>query len=122
MKTGLKKKAPPALNEVEKSSGNVFADLGLADPEAHLARAQLAQQISDAIAEQQLTQTQAAALLGIDQPKISALIRGKLSGFSTDRLLRCLNALGRHVEILIHAKRSSRGAPGINVRAARRAS
>jgi predicted XRE-type DNA-binding protein len=86
---------------VERSSGNVFADLGLENPEALLAKAELVQRIADIIAERKLTQARAAKLLGIDQPKVSALLRGKLDGFSTDRLFRFLNALGRDVEIVI---------------------
>ena len=60
--------------------------------------------ICDIIAERKLTQTKAARLLGIDQPKVSALIRGKLDGFSLDRLFRFLNALGRDVEIVVRAR------------------
>ena len=90
---------------VEESSGNVFADLGLKNPEELLAKAELVQRITDIIAERKLTQVRAAKLLGIDQPKISALLRGKLDGFSTDRLLRFLNALGSNVEIIIHPAR-----------------
>jgi predicted XRE-type DNA-binding protein len=90
-------------HDVRKSSGNVFADLGLANPEELLVKAELVHQISVLIAEQNLTQTQAASLLGIDQPKISALLRGKLAGFSTDRLFRFLNALGSNVEIRVTA-------------------
>ena len=63
------------------------------------------QRIADAIAERKLTQAQAADILGIDQPKVSALVRGKLEGFSIDRLLRFLNALGRDVEIIVSAAR-----------------
>jgi len=70
-----------------------------------LAKAQLAQRICEIIAERKLTQTKAASLLGIDQPKISALMRGKLDGFSADRLFRFLNALGRDVEIVIRPAR-----------------
>jgi len=90
---------------IEQSSGNVFADLALKNPEEMLAKAQLAQRICDIVAERKLTQTKAASLLGIDQPKISALMRGKLDGFSTDRLFRFLNALGRDVEIVIRPAR-----------------
>ena len=91
---------------IEESSGNVFADLGLTAPEELLAKAELVQRIADIIAERKLTQVRAAKLLGIDQPKVSALLRGKLDGFSTDRLFRFLNALGRDVEIVIRpAKR-----------------
>ncbi len=90
---------------VEQSSGNVFADLALENPQEMLAKAELVQRICDIIAERKLTQTQAASLLGIDQPKISALMRGKLDGFSIDRLFRFLNAFGRDVEILIRPAR-----------------
>jgi predicted XRE-type DNA-binding protein len=90
-----------ATIQAEESSGNVFADLGLPDPEGCLARAELTLRICDIIAERKLTQAAAAAILGIDQPKVSALMRGKLTGFSTGRLLRYLSALGSDVEIII---------------------
>jgi predicted XRE-type DNA-binding protein len=86
---------------IEESSGNVFADLGLENPEELLAKAELVQRICDVIAERKLTQAGAAGLLGVDQAKFSSLMRGKLGGFSTDRLFRFLNALGRDVEIQI---------------------
>ncbi|HEY2158649.1 MAG TPA: helix-turn-helix transcriptional regulator [Isosphaeraceae bacterium] len=92
-------------DEVEESSGNVFADLDLPDPEEILAKAELARRICDLLAERRLTQAKAAAVLGVDQPKVSALMRGKLDGFSTDRLFRFLNALGRDVEIVIRPAR-----------------
>jgi predicted XRE-type DNA-binding protein len=85
--------------QVHPSSGNVFEDLGLPNPEELLLKAQLAAQIGSLISARQLTQSEAAGLLGIDQPKVSALLRGKLSGFSTERLFRFLNALGSNVEI-----------------------
>jgi predicted XRE-type DNA-binding protein len=83
------------------STGNVFADLGLPNAEELMIKAELAHQISELIEVRQLTQTAAAELLGIDQPKVSALMRGKLSGFSVERLFRFLNALGNNVEIHI---------------------
>jgi predicted XRE-type DNA-binding protein len=89
--------------QVHPSSGNVFADLGLPNPEELLLKAQLAEQIGLLISARHLTQSEAAGLLGIDQPKVSALLRGKLSGFSTERLFRFLNALGSNVEIRIVA-------------------
>src|SRR5215831_15363972 len=92
---------------IEESSGNVFADLGLKNPDELLAKAELVQRIADIIAERKLTQTRTAKLLGIDQPKVSALLRGKLDGFSTDRLFRFLNALGRDVEIVIRPAKQS---------------
>jgi predicted XRE-type DNA-binding protein len=95
---------------IEKSSGNVFADLGLKNPEELLAKAELVQRICDIIEARKLTQVRAAKLLGIDQPKVSALMRGKLDGFSTDRLFRFLNALGSDVEIVIRPARRGREA------------
>ena len=86
---------------VKSSSGNVFAYLGLLDSDELLIKAKLADQISDIIAQRKLTQTDAAELLGVDQPKVSALVRGKLSGFSVERLFRFLNVLGSNVEIRI---------------------
>ncbi len=88
---------------VTESSGNVFADLGISEPEEELAKAQLATRIRQAIKRKRLTQVQAAQRLGIDQPKVSALINGRLTGFSSDRLLRCLAALGQDVEIVIRS-------------------
>ncbi len=101
----VQKKKGENLVPIERSSGNVFADLGLKNPEELLAKAELVQRIADIIAERKLTQVRAAKLLGIDQPKVSALLRGKLEGFSTDRLFRFLNALGRDVEIVIRPAR-----------------
>jgi predicted XRE-type DNA-binding protein len=89
--------------EVHSSSGNVFADLGLSNPDELLIKAELVHRISELIAERKLTQSEAADVLGVDQPKVSALMRGKLSGFSTERLFRFLNALGNNVEIRIIA-------------------
>lgn len=87
--------------EVSSSSGNIFEDLGLPESGELLVKAKLASQISDIVSERKLTQAQAADLLGIDQPKVSALTRGKLSGFSVERLFRFLNTLGSSVEIRI---------------------
>jgi predicted XRE-type DNA-binding protein len=90
-------------SEVRDGTGNVFADIGTKNPDQALAKAELARQIASIIQEQALTQSQAAELLHIDQAKVSALVRGRLSGFSTDRLIRFLNALGHDVEIRIKA-------------------
>jgi predicted XRE-type DNA-binding protein len=104
MRNGLaKRKKRPA---VEPSSGNVFEDLGFPNAEEELAKAGLAIRISQLIAERKLTQKKAGSLLGIDQPKISALLRGKLEGFSTERLLRFVNKLGQDVEIVIRPARN----------------
>jgi len=85
------------------SSGNVFADLGLPHPEEMLAKAELAHKISVLVSERRLTQAQTAKLLGVDQPKVSALLRGQLSGFSLERLIRFLLLLGQDIKITIQA-------------------
>jgi predicted XRE-type DNA-binding protein len=94
--------------QVRSSSGNVFSDLGLENPEEWLVKAELARAIANIIADRRITQVEAAELLGIDQPKVSALINGKLSGFSAVRLFRFLNALDRDVEIVVKTKPSAR--------------
>ncbi len=86
---------------VTTSSGNVFEDLGLPNPEERLAKAQVAYLINRTIKERGLSQSEAGRLLGIDQPKVSALSRGRLAGFSLDRLFRFLMALGLDVEVSV---------------------
>lgn len=86
---------------VHISSGNVFADIGLPDPDEHLAKAKLAGMICELIKADGLSQKSAAKRLGIDQPKVSALMRGKLRDFSTDRLMRFLTLLDQDVIITI---------------------
>ena len=86
----------------QESTGNVFADLGLDNADERLAKANLAQRISEQIARSGMTQQQAADTLGVDQPKVSALLRGRLSGFSTDRLLRFALAIGYDVDLMLH--------------------
>lgn len=100
---------------VRASSGNLFADLGRPDAEEALTRVRLAQQIAEIIERQGLNQTDAATLMGLDQPKVSALVRGRLSGFSTDRLLRCLTLLGQDVEIIVRDKPSNQPKAQISV-------
>ena len=90
--------------KVEKSSGNVFADLGLENPEEMLVKAELARRIGIILEERKLTQIEAGEILGIDQPKVSALVRGRLTGFSTTRLLKFLNELGSDIEIVVKPK------------------
>jgi len=86
---------------IRRGSGNVFADLELPDAEEYLAKAELAGRIHQAITSRRLTQTAAGKLLGISQPKVSALLNGRLDGFSTDRLFRFLNSLGCDVRITV---------------------
>lgn len=87
--------------EYTESSGNVFADLGIPNPEEAMAKAEIALKISDIIKKKKLTQAQAAKILKISQPKISLLLRGYLANFSLERLLRFLNDLGQDVYISI---------------------
>lgn len=100
---------------VTAGAGNVFADLGFAEPDAELAKAQLASEIRQIMQRRRLTQVDAAALMGIDQPKVSALLNGRLDHFSTDRLMRLLTALGQDVEIVVKGKPRNRGRGQIRV-------
>jgi predicted XRE-type DNA-binding protein len=98
------------------SSGNVFADLNLPKADDLLAKAELAAKIIAETQRRRLTQIQAAKTLGVDQPKISALKRGKLSSFSVERLMRFLLLLGRDIEITV--KRRPRSRPAARLRVA----
>lgn len=84
-----------------RGSGNVFADLGLADADELLAKAKVLREIGAIIRREKLTQAQAAKKLGVDQPKVSALLNGRMSGFSMERLFHFLNRLGQNVNINI---------------------
>lgn len=85
----------------EPGSGNVFADVGLAEPDVALARARLAEAIEETIERRGLTQEGAARLMGVDQPTVSKIVNERLDGFSQERLLRYLTTLGNDVEIVI---------------------
>ena len=102
----------------EMGSGNVFADLGIKNPEEALAKAELVRQIDRAIRRKKLTQKKAAALLDIDQPKISALLHGRFGGFSLERLIRFLNMLGADVRINIQPNRRSRKKGSLSITSA----
>ena len=95
---------------VEEGSGNVFADLGLRNPEESLLKAGLALEICKILERRLLTQAEAAQVLGIDQPKVSALVRGHLAGFSVERLFKFLNALGQDIEIVVKETPETRDA------------
>jgi predicted XRE-type DNA-binding protein len=116
MQNGSKRRIAPTKRArgerlgVERGSGNVFADLGLPNPDLALAKAVVVQRIRELIAARGLTQVKAAEVLGLDQPKVSALVRGRVEGYSIDRLFRFLNALGQRVEITIRpTAKSDRG-------------
>lgn len=114
-----KNKSKPAKPKVGKStyeisSGNVFADLGLPDAGGRLAKAKLAHQISVLIHNAGLNQASASSRLGIDQPKVSNLLRGRLSLFSTERLMHFLTLLDQ--EIIMTVRPVRRGSkPGLSV-------
>jgi predicted XRE-type DNA-binding protein len=86
---------------IEKSSGNIFADIGFANDQEMLVKANLALKISEIIAQRRLTQIEAAEVLGIPQPKLSKLLRGQFHGVSETKMLECLNKLGRDIQIVI---------------------
>lgn len=87
--------------EHEKSSGNVFADVGLSNADEHLVKAKLVLKIDRLLRERGLRQVEAAGLFGVKQPDVSKLLRGDFRQFSVDRLMRFLVALGQDVEIVV---------------------
>ncbi len=97
---------------LQKSSGNVFADIGTKNPEEALIKARLAHAIMLAIKAKELSQIEAAQMLGIDQPKASNLVRGKIMGFSMDRLFRYLTILGVDIENFMKDSSRTGNRPG----------
>ena len=87
--------------EREPSTGNVFADLGLPDAGEHVIKAGLVVRIDRTIRQRKLTQAAAAQFMGIDQPKVSAMLAGRFRGYSVERLMRFVVALGHDVEIVV---------------------
>ena len=104
MKTKKKSVAP-----VSKGSGNVFADLGLPNPEQELMKARLTLQIYRIVTERDLTQREIGEIIGIPQPHVSALLRNRPGNFSVGRLLDFLTALGQDVEITVRPTRKKHG-------------
>jgi len=100
-------------HDVLEGSGNVFADLGLPDAEQELVKARLTLQIARIIRDRSLTQVEAAKILGIQQPHVSALIRNRAGNFSVGRLIYFLTALGQDVEITVTPTRKEHGAMSI---------
>lgn len=104
--------------DITRGSGNVFADLGLPDAEELQTKLRLAYALNAVIDQARLSQAAAAARLGLNQPKVSALRNYKLEGFSVERLMTLLNALDQDVEIVIRKKPRSRAVARISVVAA----
>ncbi len=109
MKTQITEKAPLSANmEIEIGSTNPYADLSYAEPTEMLIKAKLAFEISSIIKNKELTQQTAAALLGMTQPKLSEMLRGKFRGISQAKMIDCLNRLGSDVEIIVKRPKSHR--------------
>lgn len=104
----MKKKRVVRGIAVEQGSGNVYADLGYPDSESMLVKAQLVAKIAEIVQRRGLTQTRTAEILGLTQPKVSALLKGRFRGVSEHRLLECLTRLGRDVHIVIKPTPRSR--------------
>ncbi len=96
-----------ADNTITRGTGNVFADLGLSDAADRQTKTRLALAINRIIKEQRLKQVDTAQLLGVPQPKVSALVNYRLEGFSVEKLMDFIVALGRDVEIVVRPKRDA---------------
>ena len=90
---------------IERGSGNVFADLGMPDAAERQTKTRLALVLNRIIKDQALKQVDAARLLGVPQPKVSALVNYRLDGFSVEKLMAFIVALGRDVEIIVRPRR-----------------
>lgn len=97
--------------EYTKSSGNIFEDLDYKNPQEHLVKVKLALRINQIIEKRKSTQADAAKVLGVNQPKISALANGRLDEFSIERLIMFLNKLDQDVSIYVHQKPKTRKTP-----------
>ena len=104
--------------EIVRSSGNVFADLGFADADQRQTKVRLAVAINDVLERRGLSQGKAAEQLGINQPKVSALSKYRLEGFSVERLMRFLTSLNQDIEIVIRNKPRARRTGRVFVTAA----
>ena len=104
--------------QVIRGTGNVFADLGYSDATERQAKLRLAYALNQILEQRKLSQADAANVLGVTQPKVSALRHYKLAGFSVERLMNLLTALDQDIEIVIKRKPRSRRAARISVVAA----
>lgn len=94
-------------SKITRGSGNIFSDLGLPDADAHMLKARVVVFIKTLIDQRNLSQTEAAKLIGLAQPDISKLLRGRFEGFSLERLLEFVRALGSDVEIKVKSPASA---------------
>ena len=105
----MKREEP--LPAFEVGSGNIFADIGLPNAEEHLLKAGLVVRLGQLIKARKLTQTAAAKLLGVKQPDLSNILRGRFRGYSVGRLMRMLTAFDQDIDIVVRP-RKKRGKPG----------
>ena len=115
MRAAGRLKVRKASPEYEIGSGNVYADLGFRDASEMLVKAQLVSKIAELIQKKGYTQSEAAALLGLTQPKLSELLRGRFRGVSERRLMDCLTSLGRDIEIVVKPAPRSRASGKLSV-------
>jgi predicted XRE-type DNA-binding protein len=101
--------------EIEKGSGNVYADIGAADAKEMMVKAQLATKISEIVKGRKWSQQQAAEVLGMTQPKLSKMLRGQFRGISEAKMLDCLARLGRDVQIVVGPARRAASAGRVAV-------
>jgi len=101
--------------EVFEGGGNVFADLGLPNADEHLLKAEIVLQLKRLIDDRNLTQCKASAILGIAQPDLSNLLRGRFRGYSVERLMRFLTAFDQDVEIRLTPRKDNTRAAQISV-------
>jgi predicted XRE-type DNA-binding protein len=117
-KNSMASRTAERRERVTRGTGNVFADLGLPDAAEREAKLRLAYALNQVLDGRKLSQAEAAKVLGVTQPKVSALRHYKLAGFSVERLMKLLTALDQDVEIVIRRKPRSRKAARISVVAA----
>ncbi|MEZ4754352.1 MAG: helix-turn-helix transcriptional regulator [Bdellovibrionota bacterium] len=101
--------------EIYRGSGNIFSDIDISDSERTFARAQIMSRITDIIESLNLTQNEAAKILGLKQGRVSELMNGKLDKFSLDHLFTLLNLLGRDIEIVIKPRKRKSKQAGVRV-------
>ena len=91
-------------DKITKSSGNIFADLGLANPDEMLVKAKIVHKIEQEIKSRKLTQAEAAMLMDIRQPRVSKIVNGRFHDISETKLMHCLNKLGYNIKIQVEEK------------------
>ena len=110
-----KNKSTPTEIEYEIGSGNVFEDLKFENPEEEQSKSELTAEIVSIIKKKKLTQVAAAKILGVDQPRVSSLLKGNLTLFSIQALMKFLNALGQDIDLVVKPKPLNRNRAHLNV-------